>query len=85
LVAIPRRSYMGSRHHGVPEARRHPDALDIPVVTADWTEDIAHLPTLMVTDPGYRMPSPKLVFELLDLPLFDSLLSSDVPHNAYYR
>jgi hypothetical protein len=54
------------------------------VVTADWPEDIAHLAMLMVTGPGYRMPSPKFVFELLDLPLFDSLTSSDVPHNAYH-
>jgi hypothetical protein len=48
-----------------------------PVVTADWPEDIAHLAMLMVSGPGYRMPSPKLVFELLDLPLFDSQTSSE--------
>jgi hypothetical protein len=55
-----------------------------PIVTADWPEDIAHLAMLMVTGPGYRMPSPKFVFELLDLPLFDSLTSSEIPHNAYH-
>ena len=28
------------------------------------------------------MPSPRLIFELLDLPLFDSESLSEVPHNA---
>ncbi len=53
-----------------------------PVVTGDWPEDIAHLALLMVTGPGYRVPSPRFVFELLDLPLFDSAALSHVPHNA---
>jgi hypothetical protein len=53
-----------------------------PVVIADWPEDIAHLALLMVTGPGWRMPSPRLKFELLDLPLFDSEALSDLPHNA---
>ena len=53
-----------------------------PVVTADWPEDIAHLAMLMVTGPGFRMPSPTFVFELLDLPMFDSATLSDMPHNA---
>ena len=55
-----------------------------PVVVADWPEDIAHLAMLMVTGPGYRTASPKFVFELLDLPLFDSQTLSDVPHNAQH-
>jgi hypothetical protein len=53
-----------------------------PVVTGDWPEDIAHLALLMVTGPGYRTPSPRFVFELLDLPMFDSESSSETPHNA---
>ncbi|WP_131196807.1 hypothetical protein [Lichenihabitans psoromatis] len=53
-----------------------------PVVVADWPEDIAHLALLMVTGPGYRLASPRLIFELLDLPLFDSEALSEVPHNA---
>jgi hypothetical protein len=53
-----------------------------PVVIADWPEDIAHLALLMVTGPGWRMPAPLLRFELLDLPLFDSVSLSEVPHNA---
>jgi hypothetical protein len=53
-----------------------------PVVIADWPEDIAHLALLMVTGPGWRMPSPRLIIELLDLPLFDSQTLSHVPHNA---
>jgi hypothetical protein len=53
-----------------------------PIVIADWPEDIAHLAMLMVTGPGWRMPSPRLRFELLDLPLFDSETLSVVPHNA---
>ena len=53
-----------------------------PVVVADWPEDIAHLALLMVTGPGYRLASPRLIFELLDLPLFDSERLSEVPHNA---
>ena len=53
-----------------------------PVVVADWPEDIAHLALLMVTGPGYRLDSPRLIFELLDLPLFDSEALSKVPHNA---
>jgi len=53
-----------------------------PVMIADWPEDIAHLALLMVTGPGWRMPSPRLGFELLDLPLFDSEALSDTPHNA---
>lgn len=55
-----------------------------PVVTADWPEDIAHLALLMVTGPGYRTPSPRFVFELLDLPLFDSETLSEVPHNSHF-
>jgi hypothetical protein len=55
-----------------------------PVVIADWPEDIAHMALLMVTGPGWRMPSPRLSFELLDLPLFDSETLSDLPHNAYH-
>ena len=51
---------------------------------ADWPADIAHMALLMVTGPGWRMPSPRLRFELLDLPLFDSDMLSDVPHNAYH-
>jgi hypothetical protein len=39
---------------------------------------------LMVTGPGWRMPSPRLIIELLDLPLFDSEQASQVPHNARY-
>lgn len=55
-----------------------------PVVVADWPEDIAHLALLMVTGPGHRLATPTLVFELLDLPLFDSETTSAVPHNACY-
>jgi hypothetical protein len=55
-----------------------------PVVIADWPEDIAHLALLMVTGPGWRMPSPRFRFELLDLPLFDSAMLSKVPHNALH-
>ena len=55
-----------------------------PVVIADWPEDIAHLALMMITGPGWRLPSPRLVLELLDLPLFDSAVLSSVPHNAYY-
>jgi hypothetical protein len=55
-----------------------------PVVIGDWPEDIAHLALLMVTGPGWRMTSPLLRFELLDLPLFDSEKLSKVPHNACY-
>lgn len=53
-----------------------------PVVIGDWPEDIAHMALLMVTGPGFRMPSPRLIFELLDLPLFDSETLSALPHNA---
>ena len=55
-----------------------------PVVISDWPEDIAHLALLMVTGPGWRMNSPRLDIELLDLPLFDSAALSEVPHNAYH-
>jgi hypothetical protein len=54
------------------------------VIVADWPEDIAHLALLMVTGPGARLPTPTLIFELLDLPLFDAQTSSEVPHNACY-
>jgi hypothetical protein len=53
-----------------------------PMVVADWPEDIAQLAMLMITGPGWRLPSPRLIFELLDLPLFDSESASAVPHNA---
>lgn len=53
-----------------------------PVIIADWPEDIAHLALLMVTGPGWRTPAPRTIFELLDLPLFDSAALSEVPHNA---
>ena len=55
-----------------------------PMMTADWPEDVAHLALLMLTGPGWRMPSPRLIIELLDLPLFDSAELSSVPHNACY-
>ena len=55
-----------------------------PVVVADWPSDIAQMALLMITGPGYRMPLPRLMFELLDLPLFDSAVLSEVPHNACY-
>lgn len=53
-----------------------------PLVVADWPEDIAHLAMLMITSAGHRLPTPTVVFELLDLPLFDSQSKSAVPHNA---
>jgi hypothetical protein len=53
-----------------------------PVVTADWPEDIAHLALLMLTGPGSRLPSPRLIIELLDLPLFDSAALSGAPHSV---
>ncbi len=53
-----------------------------PVVIGDWPEDIAHLALLMITGPGWRLPSERLVFELVDVPLFDSETASKVPHNA---
>ena len=53
-----------------------------PVVIANWPEDVANLALLMITGPGCRMPSPRLIFELLDLPLFDSESLSNTPHNA---
>jgi hypothetical protein len=55
-----------------------------PTVIADWPEDIAHLALLMLSGPGWRMPSPRLIIELLDLPLFDSMAVSSIPHNAYH-
>jgi hypothetical protein len=53
-----------------------------PIVIADWPEDIAHLLLLMVTGTGARMPTPTIVFKLLDLPMFDSTDLSRTPHNA---
>ena len=53
-----------------------------PIVIADWPEDIAHLLLLMVTGAGARMPTPTIVFKLLDLPMFDSTDLSRTPHNA---
>jgi hypothetical protein len=55
-----------------------------PVVTADWPEDIAHLALLLMIGPGRRVASPRMIFELLDLPLFDSEALSDLPHNALH-
>lgn len=52
------------------------------VVVASWPEDLAHLVLLMVTGPGRRLAMPRLRFELLDLPLFNSEELSEVPHNA---
>lgn len=53
-----------------------------PVIISDWPEDIAQLAMLMITGRGWRLPSPRLTFELLDLPLFNSETASEVPHNA---
>jgi hypothetical protein len=53
-----------------------------PVVMSDWPEDIAQLASLMITGPGWRMPSERITIELLDLPLFDSERLSATPHNA---
>jgi hypothetical protein len=55
-----------------------------PVVIASWPEDLAQLVLLMVIGPGRRLAMPRLRFELLDLPLFDSAALSEVPHNARY-
>ena len=55
-----------------------------PVIIASWPEDLADLVLLMVTGPGRRLAMPRLRFELLDLPLFDSEALSEVPHNARY-
>ena len=52
------------------------------VIVSDWPEDVAQLAMLMITGPGWRLPSPRLTFELLDLPLFDSATAGEVPHNA---
>ncbi len=57
---------------------------EAPAIIADWPDDIAHLALLMVTGPGWRMPSETLTFELRDLPLFDSASLSKVPHNACF-
>jgi hypothetical protein len=53
-----------------------------PTVIASWPEDLAHLLLLMVTGPGERLAMPRLTFELLDLPLFNSETLSQIPHNA---
>jgi len=53
-----------------------------PIVMSDWPEDIAQLALLMITGPGWRMPSEQITMELLDLPLFDSEGLSATPHNA---
>jgi hypothetical protein len=53
-----------------------------PVVIASWPEDLAQLVLLMVIGPGRRLAMPRLRFELLDLPLFDSESLSKVAHNA---
>jgi hypothetical protein len=53
-------------------------------IIASWPEDLADLVLLMVTGPGRRLAMPRLRFELLDLPLFDSEALSEVPHNARY-
>jgi hypothetical protein len=55
-----------------------------PVIIGDWPEDIAQLMLMMMTGPGWRMPSDRISIELLDLPLFDSEAMSKVPHNAMY-
>jgi hypothetical protein len=55
-----------------------------PVIIGDWPEDIAQLMLMMMTGPGWRMPSDQISIELLDLPLFDSEAMSKVPHNAMY-
>jgi hypothetical protein len=55
-----------------------------PVIIGDWPEDIAQLMLMMMTGPGWRMPSERISIELLDLPLFDSEAMSQVPHNALY-
>jgi len=73
-----------SRHEMVAKLAAYLRGDEAPVVIADWPEDIAHLALLMVTGPGWRMPSERLRFDLLDLPLFDSETLSEVPHNALH-
>jgi hypothetical protein len=53
-----------------------------PEIMSDWPEDIANLALLMMTGPGWRMPSDRITIELLDLPLFDNEAMSKTPHNA---
>ena len=53
-----------------------------PEFVADWPEDIVHLASLMMTGPGWRMPSPTIRFDLLDLPIFDDESLSETPHNS---
>ncbi len=55
-----------------------------PIIIADWPEDVAQLMLMMMTGPGWRMPSDRISIELRDLPLFNSEAASKVPHNAMY-
>ena len=52
----------------------------MPVLVADWPEDIAHAAGLLVFK-GRRMV-PHVRFDLINLPGFDTASMSAMPHNA---
>lgn len=51
-----------------------------PLLVADWPEDIAHAAAMLVHK-GRRMV-PHVRFDLINLPGFDTVTMSTLPHNA---
>lgn len=56
----------------------------MPVIVADWPEDIAHAALLLTNGRGGRLVMTEVSFLLLPYSEFSADKLSRVPHNAYY-
>jgi hypothetical protein len=55
---------------------------EMPVLVADWPEDIAHAARLLIIGPGRMKPVRNIRFELVDPDVIGPYLPSAVRHNA---
>lgn len=56
----------------------------MPLIVADWPEDIAHAAALLTDGKGGRLALIEVRFQLLSPSEFSPAKLSRVPHNAYY-
>lgn len=66
------------------EIARYLASDEIPLIVADWPEDIAHFCNLLVTGPGAMPSIGDLRFHFLSSPGFSTSENSRVPHNALH-
>lgn len=59
-------------------------AVDNVHVIADWPDDIAYFCQAMITEPGCRIDTPPLTFEILRIDAYPTELEGAVQHNALW-